>query len=150
MNYFLKRRIIWTLGIVFVLSLFILGGCSTLSREKREESPKDTIGGRYYYFEDVRVPQELNYKQNRSFIYETPRFKAGVLYFTKWRLDPDSLIDFFKHSMEKDNWKLINSYKGRESILNFSKPEKSCMIKIIEKWWGNTEVEIRVGPTSEK
>jgi hypothetical protein len=150
MNSFSKRKVGWTAAILFVLVLFLLGGCSTLSREKREESTKDTLGGKYYYFEDVRVPPELNYKQKRSFVYETPRFKAGVLYFTKWRLDSDSLIDFFIHSMEKDNWKLINSYKGKESILNFSKPEKSCMIKIVEKWWGNTEVEIRVGPTGEK
>lgn len=150
MNSFSKRKVGWTAAILFVLVLFLLEGCSTLSREKREESAKDTLGGKYYYFEDVRVPQELNYKQKRSFVYETPRFKAGVLYFTKWRLDTDSLIDFFIHSMEKDNWKLINSYKGKESILNFSKPEKSCMIKIVEKWWGNTEVEIRVGPTGEK
>jgi len=150
MNSFSKRKVGWTAAILFVLVLFLLEGCSTLSREKREESAKDTLGGKYYYFEDVRVPQELNYKQKRSFVYETPRFKAGVLYFTKWRLDTDPLIDFFIHSMEKDNWKLINSYKGKESILNFSKPEKSCMIKIVEKWWGNTEVEIRVGPTGEK
>lgn len=150
MKYFFKRDIGWMAGIILIFALFLLEGCSTISREKREESTKDTLGGRYYYFEDVRVPQELHYKQNKSFIYETPRFKAGVLYFTKWRLDPDSLIDFFLSSMEKDNWKLINSYKGKESILNFSKPDKSCMIKIIEKWWGNTEVEIRVGPTSEK
>ncbi len=150
MSHLFNRRTIRTLGIVLVMGLFLLGGCSTLSREKREEPAKDTIGGRYYYFEDVRVPQELNYKPNRSFIYETPRFKAGVLFFTKWRLDPESLINFFTYSMEKDNWKLINTYKGKESILNFSKPDKSCMIKIREKWWGNTEVEIRVGPTSEK
>lgn len=150
MSHLFNRSTIRTLGIVLVMGLFLLGGCSSLSREKREEPAKDTIGGRYYYFEDVRVPQELNYKPNRSFIYETPRFKAGVLFFTKWRLDPESLINFFTYSMEKDNWKLINSYKGKESILNFSKPDKSCMIKIREKWWGNTEVEIRVGPTSEK
>lgn len=150
MSHLFNRSTIRTLGIVLVMGLFLLGGCSSLSREKREEPAKDTLGGRYYYFEDVRVPQELNYKPNRSFIYETPRFKAGVLFFTKWRLDPESLINFFTYSMEKDNWKLINSYKGKESILNFSKPDKSCMIKIREKWWGNTEVEIRVGPTSEK
>jgi len=150
MNSFSKRKAGWTAVILFVLALFLLGGCSTLPREKREESPKETLGGKSYYFDEVRVPQEINYKQKRSFVYETPRIKAGVLYFTKWRLDPDSLVDFFIHSMEKDNWKLINSYKGKESILNFSKPEKSCMIKIVEKWWGNTEVEIRVGPTGEK
>jgi hypothetical protein len=52
--------------------------------------------------------------------------------------------------MEKDNWKLVNSFKGKESILNFSKPDKTCGIKITEKWHGTTEVEIRVGPLGEK
>lgn len=150
MNRLFERRGVGLAGIIAILTLFLFIGCSTLSREQKGEGAvKDTIG-KYYYFEDVRVPQELNYKQKRSFVYETPRFKAGVLYFTKWRLDPDSLIDFFTYSMERDNWKLINSYKGKESILNFSKSEKSCTIKIVEKWWGNTEVEVRVGPTSEK
>ncbi|MGQ9507836.1 MAG: hypothetical protein ACUVTN_00400 [Thermodesulfobacteriota bacterium] len=145
----LNLKKLWTVGIVLVLILSFFTGCSTLSREKRERASKDIVG-KYYFFEDVRVPQELNYKQKESFVYETPRFKAGVLHFTKWRLDVDSLIDFFIYSMERDNWKLINSYKGKESVLNFSKPDKTCMIKIVEKWWGNTEVEIRVGPLSEK
>lgn len=145
----LSLKKLWTVGIVLFLILSFFTGCSTLSREKREGTSKDIVG-KYYFFEDVRVPQELNYKQKKSFVYETPRFKAGVLYFTKWRLDVDSLIDFFIYSMERDNWKLINSYKGKESVLNFSKPDKTCMIKIVEKWWGNTEVEIRVGPLSEK
>ena len=62
----------------------------------------------------------------------------------------DSLIDFFNYQMEKDNWKVVNSFKGKESILNFLKPDKSCTIKIVEKWYGTTVVEIRVGPLGEK
>jgi hypothetical protein len=53
-------------------------------------------------------------------------------------------------NMEKDNWKLVNSYRGKESILNFSKPDKTCAIKITESWYGSTHVEIRVGPLGEK
>jgi hypothetical protein len=52
--------------------------------------------------------------------------------------------------MEKDNWKLVNSFSGKESFLNFSKPDKTCTIRIIEKWTGTTTVEIRVGPLGEK
>jgi len=146
------RRGSWIGVLVFVFIFALLAGCSSTIKERRSEQPKTAVetGGKYYHFEDVRVPKELNYKQKRSFVYETPRFKAGVLYFTKWRLDVESLIDFFTFYMEKDNWKLINSYKGKESILNFSKPDKTCMIKIIEKWWGGTEIEIRVGPLGEK
>lgn len=126
--------------------------CSTKVRErgKAPETADWRAGGKYYFFNDVLIPRELNYKQSKSFIYETPKFKAGVLVFSKWWLDPSSLIDFFIYNMERDNWKLINSYRGKESYLNFTKPEKTCTIRIIEKWYGTTEVEIRVGPLGEK
>jgi hypothetical protein len=52
--------------------------------------------------------------------------------------------------MERDNWKMVSSFRGKESFLNFSKPDKNCWIKIIEKWTGTTKVEIRVGPLGEK
>ncbi len=151
----MKKGIAWSLGVpllgLLLLCGFILAGCASV-REGREVSPPgegETVG-KYYHFEDVRVPKELNYQQKKSFVYETPRFKTGVLIFTKWRLDVDSLIDFFNYHMERDNWKLLNSFRGKESILNFSKPDKTCTIKITEKWCGTTEVEIRVGPLGEK
>lgn len=137
--------------LISILSISLID-CSTKVRErgKTVESTDWRVGGKYYFFNDVLIPRELNYKQSKSFIYETPKFKAGVLVFSKWWLDPGSLIDFFIYNMEKDNWKLINSFKGKESFLNFTKPEKTCTIRIIEKWYGTTEVEIRVGPLGDK
>jgi hypothetical protein len=138
-------------------------GCSTTVKERQQGQPAGGVTGeatseatseegmgKYYYFDDVRVPSELNYKPDKSFVYETPGFKAGILVFSKWRLDVDSLMDFFNYQMGKDNWKAVNSFKGKESILNFSKPDKTCTIKIFEKWNGTTVVEIRVGPLGEK
>jgi len=134
-------------------------GCSTTVKERQEGQPAGGVAGgtgseegmgKYYYFDDIRVPSELNYKPDKSFVYETPGLKAGILVFSKWRLDMDSLTDFFNYRMEKDNWKAVNSFKGKESILNFSKPDKTCTIKIAEKWYGTTIVEIRVGPIGEK
>ena len=145
--------------LVFLLGL-IWTGCSSTVKERRDEpgkiqgqettTPSSKYFARNYYFEDVLVPGELNYKPNKSFVYETPQFKAGAMYFTKWRLDADSLIDFFNYHMEKDNWKIVNSYRGKESFLTFSKPDRICTIRIMEKWYGSTQVEIRVGPLTEK
>jgi hypothetical protein len=144
-----KGIYLWFMVLVIGLTLI---GCASTVKERGTESEKGGVEttSKYYYFDDVRIPKDLNYKQNKSFVYETPRFKTGVLLFTKWRLDVDSLIDFFYYHMEKDNWKLVNSFKGKESILNFSKPDKTCTIKITEKWTGTTEVQIRVGPLGEK
>jgi hypothetical protein len=106
--------------------------------------------GKYYYFDDILIPKELSYDEDESFVYETPQFKTGSMVFTKWRLDPNSLVDFFTYYMEKDDWKLVNSFRGAESILNFSKPDKVCIIKISETWYGTTVTEIRVGPLGMK
>ena len=146
-----KRRGVYILFALLLFSL-VYAGCRSTVKERREEPVKKEAeaAGKYYHFDDVRVPKELKYKQNKSFVYETPNFKTGVLLFKKWRIDVGSLIDFFIYHMEKDNWKLTNSFKGKESILNFSKPDKTCTIKISENWYSMTEAEIRVGPLGEK
>jgi hypothetical protein len=153
-NIFQKKSLIALLVILLGVAWM---GCTTTVRERQQGQPATgpTGGATYeeegkYYFDDVRVPSELNYKPNDSFVYETPKFKSGILHFTKWRLDVSSLIEFFTYNMERDNWKLINSFRGKESFLNFSKPDKTCTIRIKEKWTGTTVVEIRVGPLGEK
>jgi len=153
-NIFKKKSVIALLLVIFFGVIWT--SCATSVKERQQGQ---TVTGEVkaegesvakYYFDDVRVPNELNYKPNKSFIYETPRFKAGVLFFSKWRLDVPSLVDFFTYNMEQDNWKLVNSFRGKESFLNFSKPDKTCTVKIVEKWHGTTIVEIRVGPLGEK
>ncbi len=106
--------------------------------------------GKYYAFDDVLIPEELHYKPDESFVYETEKYKAGSMVFKKWRVDSATLVDFFSYHMEKDNWKPVNSFQGKEIILNFAKPDKTCMIKIVDKWYGTTVVEVRVGPTGMK
>ena len=153
-----QRKSVTAMFLVVLLGVAWMG-CTATVKERQQGQPvtgptgeakAEWEGMGKVYLEDVRVPSELNYKPNRSFVYETPRFKAGVLVFTKWRLDVSSLIDFFTYNMEKDNWKLINSFRGKESFLNFTKPDKTCSVKMVEKWYGTTKVEIRVGPLGEK
>ncbi|HUL28986.1 MAG TPA: hypothetical protein VLZ03_00925 [Thermodesulfobacteriota bacterium] len=156
-NIFWKKS---AMAMFLIILLGVLGlGCTTTVKERQQGQPVTGTPAQTnpeweemgkYYLDDVRVPSELNYKPDRSFVYETPRFKAGVLVFTKWRLDIPSLIEYFKYTMEKDNWKLVNSFKGKESFLNFSKPDKTCTVKMLEKWYGTTLVEIRVGPLGER
>jgi hypothetical protein len=156
-NIFQRKSVI---GLLWVIILSVIWmGCSTTVKERQQGKPVTEATGEAkaegermgkYYLDDVRIPSELNYKPSKSFVYETAKFKAGILYFTKWRLDVPSLIDFFTYNMEKDQWKLVNSFKGKESFLNFSKPDKTCFIKIKEKWTGTTIVEIQVGPLGEK
>jgi len=144
-NYWIALLMVLLLGSIWI-------GCSSSVKERRGEGAEgsDMGVGKYYYFDDILIPKELSYDEDESFVYETPQFKTGSMVFTKWRLDPNSLVDFFTYYMEKDDWKLVNSFRGAESILNFSKPDKVCIIKISETWYGTTVTEIRVGPLGMK
>ena len=133
-------------------------GCSTTATEQQQGQPVTgaTPDGSAWaeagrvYLDDVRVPSELEYDVEDSILYETPKFKAGVLRFSKWRLDVPSVIDFFMFNMVKDKWTFVNSFKGKEAYLSFSKPEKTCLIRITETWTGMVKVSIAVGPLGEK
>jgi len=154
---FQKRSVIALLLVIFLGLAWT--GCTTTVKERQQgqpvtgatgESKTEGEGMGKYYLDDVRIPNELNYKPDESMVYETTRFKAGVLRFSKWRLDVQSLIDFFTYNMGKDNWTFVNSFKGKETQLSFSKPDKTCDIRITETWTGMTLVTILVGPLGEK
>jgi hypothetical protein len=151
-------------GSMMVLLLVILlgvtwTGCSTTVKERQSGQPVTEATGETkaepvvtgkYYLDDVRIPDELNYKADESLVYETAKFKAGVLRFSKWRLDVQSVSDFFTYQMVKDGWTFVNSYKGKEIQLTFAKPDKTCNIRITDTWTGMTRVTILVGPLGEK
>src|SRR5512139_2157626 len=150
-------------SVIAMLLVALLGaawmGCTTTVKERQDGQPvtgptRDTSAEAEWtgkvYLDDVRVPSELNYLPDESMVYETAKFKAGVIRFSKWRLDAQSVIDFFVYNMEKDNWKFVNTFKGKETQISFTKPDKTCNIRITETWTGMTNVLIAVGPLGEK
>ncbi len=153
-----QKRFVMALILVIFLGL-AWTGCSTTVKERQTGQPAAGTSGETkaegestskYYLDDVRVPIELDYKPDESMIYETPKFKAGVLRFSKWRLEVSTLVDFFTYNMGKDNWSFVNSFKGKEVQLSFSKPDKMCNIRISQTWTGMTHVIMLVGPLGEK
>ena len=149
----------WVMALSLIMLMgFAWAGCTTTASEQQQGQPGTgpTHGGSPWtevgrvYLDDVRVPSELEYNVEDSILYETPKFKAGVLRFSKWRLDVPSIIDFFMFNMVKDGWTFVNSFKGKESYLSFSKPEKTCLIRITESWTGTVYVSIAVGPLGDK
>jgi hypothetical protein len=156
-NIFGRKSLIGLLLVICLLGVWM--GCTSTVKERQqgqpvtgptsEAKPESADMGKYY-LDDVRVPSELNYKPDESLVYETAKFKAGVLRFSKWLLDVESLIDFFVYNMGKDNWTFVNTFKGKETQISFSKPDKTCTIRITETWTGMTRVLIAVGPLGEK
>jgi len=141
--------------MVYVLFLMVaFSGCTTLNtREdtssKNNEYYNNTSGKndapRYYDFKDILIPAELKINKKESMIYATTTFTVGVLCL-KGSVELNSLINFFKTNMERDNWEVYSVTRYKKTVMTFGKPDKKCWININD---GNfiTEVEIWVSPS---
>jgi hypothetical protein len=139
--------------IVMMAFFLVIAGCpgSSLKQTftsrpmgKKDKGPSPI----YYDFADVLVPRELKVDKKASFVYQTPGFAGGVLSL-KGRVEVNSLIDFFKRNMVRDNWKLISSFKAPRTIMLFHKGNRWCVINISEREF-STYAEIWVAPTIEE
>ncbi len=100
----------------------------------------------YRDFEDVAIPRELKEDKKSTYIIESSGYRSGILAL-KGRIERNSLIDFFKDNMTKDNWKAITSFKTPDrAIMLFQKENRWCMINITEKEI-YTYIEVGVVPT---
>jgi hypothetical protein len=130
-----------------VLLLF-LGGCTYFQKSAvtdQTAKPKtETPNAIFYTFPDIPVPKELTFVREKSFIYETPSMKAGVLLLSG-NVDIGSLETYFKTNMAKNGWRFVNSYKYNDVILNFVKEDKASNIRATRDAF-TTQVEIWVGP----
>ena len=125
----------YTLLSVLLISLVVFSGCAYL-RGNGGESDETVVTGEetesgslYYDFGDVPIYSNLKVVKKKSFVYHVPGFTAGVLGLSG-RVDADTLEQFFKKSMPKDNWKLVCSFKSPRSVLFFTKEKKSCIINM--------------------
>ncbi len=138
-------------GMVLLVAVMLLLSACALTEKitgKEETTPRAKPEGpnvAYYTFPDIPVPKELTFVREKSFIYETPTVKAGVL-LLNGNVDVASLENYFKTNMVKNGWRFVNSYKYNDVILNFAKEERSSNIRMVRDTF-TTTVEIWVGPT---
>ncbi len=151
--------------LITLLSVSILGitGCSHMpwqgdsgaytsqtsgtTSESNSSAKNTTATGplpKYYDFEDIPVPYELNIDKDESFIYQTSNFKAGVLVLSG-RVDPSSVVSFFTTTLPRENWKLLGGFRYHRSIVVFEKGKRICLINVKESPL-KTYVEIYVAP----
>jgi hypothetical protein len=130
--------------------LLVCSGCTLFQRynlsspaQPKQEGPNQL----FYGFPDVPIPQELTIVNDKSFVYETSVFKAGVLFFTG-NVELQSLENYFKINMPKNGWKYVNSFRYRDSILNYIKDDKTCNIRMSRGTF-SSDVEIWVGPAEK-
>jgi len=149
----IKRDFFLPSWMVILLIWGCFHGCTVLSTTKSglEANATENEKGaapRYYDFEDVLVPSELKAQNSKTFVFRTPGLTAGVLSFTG-RVELNSLITFFEHSMAADKWNPVGSFKSPRSILLYQKSNRWCVISITENDF-TTDVDIWVGPSPEE
>jgi len=136
------------LPILLVLNLM---GCATSTLSQETAAPSEPLQitssgesetARYYDFEDVPVPAEMELKTDRSFVFQTTEFAAGMLAFSG-RVELSSLISFFRIKLPDHGWRFLSSIKSPKTILFFQKENRLCIITIISKAF-TTDAEILV------
>jgi hypothetical protein len=142
----MKRNRLTLACFSILVGLAFIIGCANLGGKRKESKEPPAVGeqARYYHFEDILIPHGLKLEMDKSFIYETPSFKAGKLVFSG-RVEPQSLASFFTTNMERDGWKLVNKFGFKDVVLNFSKSKKTCAVNIYDRPI-YTIVEVWMGP----
>ncbi len=135
------------------LVLFFLSACTGTKADPVSETvygpadvPEESQDPvyRYYDFEDIPIPKEMKISPKDSILFESQDIKAGMLSFTG-RVDSESLFNYFQISMPNKGWRLISYIKYGTYILTFDKPNKLCIIRIIERPF-SSELQIWISP----
>ncbi len=135
------------LSLVLIIGLL---GCTSLGGSKSESSGEGPAQSANLYrdFKDILLPGEMAVDDKRTYIVQGPGLTTGILTL-KGYVERDSLIEFFKSGMVRDNWTELASFKSpsknTSSILVFQKADRTAIINIHEESF-NTYVEIAVAP----
>lgn len=126
-----------SLFMLFIVALFALSGCFGKGGEATDtdmaaSAPRES--NMPYYIEtyqDIPIPQELEWIREESMSIRTESFAGGTLVF-KSSVDVKSLADFFTASMTKNGWKLVGSVTYQNILLAFTKPQRTCTVIILD------------------
>jgi hypothetical protein len=126
-----------------LLALLAGVGCAFTEADSGSSSGS---AGRYWDFDDILVPSSMQLEKDKSMLFVAEGHKGGLLTFSD-NLELTSLVNFFTVNMSKDGWLHKSSFKYPNVALFFAKPDKSCIIHIIESTF-STSVYVWVAPTA--
>jgi hypothetical protein len=128
------------------LSLLALAGCQSIPGSSTfTGTPSEPVlpAGRFH---DVPVPSTFRLIPDKTFIFENPALKAGILTY-KGKLSVTDTVNFFKEQMPANGWTLISTFEVKDVILKFEKIGWTCDITVRPGF--EREIIIKIGPTAE-
>jgi hypothetical protein len=96
-------------------------------------------------FPDVPVPQELSRIDSESFVFQSGNLAVGLMTLRGLNVDTQSIINFYRIAMPRENWKPRGGFNAKKTVLIFEKPDKTCVINVYEKLF-RTYVEVYLAP----
>jgi hypothetical protein len=129
----IKQKLVLGLAavVLFALSGCLPGSTNTSAPPAGESNFEDlppissTVGN----YEDIEIPADMKYSTKNSMSIRTESFRGGIIHYTG-RIEMYSLKEFIIASMKKNKWKLAGEVSSQNVILAFTKPSKTCMMKI--------------------
>lgn len=146
------RRKLWPQAFPYavlaglLVALLTVSGCQSLTAGRPfSGSPAEQPipAGRFH---DVPVPSTFRLIPDRTFIFENPSLKAGILVY-KGGLSVTDTANFFKDHMPANGWHLVSTFEVKDVILKFEKVGWTCDIIIRPGF--EREITIKIGPTAE-
>ncbi len=75
---------------------------------------------------DIPIPVSAT-SLSRQYHVDADRVMLGYRDYT---LSPQDLVTFYEHEMERLGWRSIFAVSGYESVLQFEKPDRLCIVSI--------------------
>ncbi len=142
-----RRRQAPTVALAVALaSALAAGGCQSLTGGQGltgSSTEQPIPAGRFH---DLPVPANYRLVQDKTFIFENPTLKAGVLTY-KGNLSLADTVTFFKEHMPANGWRLVSSFEVKDVIMQYEKVGWTCDITVRPGF--ERELVIKIGPTAD-
>lgn len=139
-----------TTALALAISFVMISGCTAFTGTSQQHPNNAQAAGGYeanfYYadFDDVPIPRELTIEKGSSTLLTSSGIKVGTENF-KGKVDVTSLNKAMVGYMTQDGWKLISYLRGEKSILVFEKPDRVCVLYILDSSY-STGMQVFVTP----
>lgn len=127
--------------MLFVVSLIVLGGCSSMSGSSDSQSQQGmenlpVLSNYVGEYKDIELPTDMSFNNKKSMVVRTDSFTGGVFYYSG-RVSRESLKSYIVSTMQKNQWKRAGEVSYDSVLLAFTKPHKSCTVVLEEGLGGS-------------
>lgn len=136
-------------GCVLLLMFNLLSGCASsrpTTAPPVTEDGLNPVSTMVESYGDIELPTEMVLDQDKSMAMRTESFQGGI-HIYRGRVQLSSLREYLIASMRNHKWKLAGEASYDNSMLAFTKPNKTCMIVLSEDstgFLGKTQANLYV------